>query len=85
MPAAAPIYGHELALVDILATGTSVVQFFEGPEWGDIEVRAPNVTFTDRLTVWNGDRRIELIHFGSPAHTTNDVVAYLPEEKLLRR
>ncbi len=83
LPTTVPIYGHELAREDILATGTSVVQFFEGPEWGDIIIRAPDVTFTDRLTVWAGERRIELIHFGTPAHTTNDVVAYLPDERIV--
>lgn len=82
VPDTAPIYAHELAREDILATGTSVVQFFEGPEWGDIRIRAPEVTFSDRLTVWNGDRKVELIHFGGPAHTTNDVVVYLPEERV---
>ncbi len=30
--------------------------------------------------MWSGERRIELIHFGRPAHTTNDIVAHLPDD-----
>lgn len=42
----------------------------------------PDVTFTDRLTVHVGGRRVELIHPGR-AHTRGDVVVYLPDAGVL--
>jgi cyclase len=51
-------------------------------EWGDIDIVPPSVTFPDRLTIYVGDLRVELIYVG-PAHTTNDIVAWIPEHRLL--
>jgi cyclase len=47
-----------------------------------VTVLPPNLTFPDRITLFFGNRKIELIHFG-PAHTAGDVVVYLPAEKLV--
>lgn len=44
--------------------------------------RPPNVTFADRMNLFLGDRRIELMHLGT-GHTVDDVLVYLPAEKLL--
>ncbi|MDV6014292.1 MBL fold metallo-hydrolase [Haloechinothrix sp. LS1_15] len=79
VPPETAIIGHELCREEVIATGTAVTAFFEGPEWGDITIRPPEVTLTEALTIHAGDTRIELRHFGTPAHTTNDVVAHLPE------
>jgi cyclase len=40
------------------------------------------VTFERELTLWCDTTRIDLLHFGTPAHTTNDVVAHLPEQRI---
>lgn len=82
VPVGTPIYGHERARAEVLATGTAITALFQGPDWGPIEVRAPDVTFTDRLTLHIDSRTVELIHLGTPAHTTNDVVAWLPDERV---
>ncbi len=42
----------------------------------------PNLTFTDSMTIWSGEREIRLLHLGN-ANTAGDVVLYLPREKLL--
>ena len=42
----------------------------------------PSVTFTDRLTIWSGEREIRLIHLGL-SNTAGDVIMYLPEEKVV--
>jgi glyoxylase-like metal-dependent hydrolase (beta-lactamase superfamily II) len=42
----------------------------------------PNVTMTDRLTLYRGDREIRLFYPGR-GHTGGDVVVYLPKEKVL--
>ena len=56
---------------------------FGAVEWGDLEIRPPAVVFDDRLDVFAGDRQIELHFIGTPAHTTGDVVAWLPDDGVL--
>ena len=56
---------------------------FTPVDWGNIPRALPTVCFERRLDLHAGDRRIELLHFGAPAHTTNDVVAWLPGERIL--
>jgi cyclase len=53
------------------------------PDWGPVAKRVPSITFEDRLTIHAGDRPIELRHPGHPAHTTGDVVAWLPDARVL--
>lgn len=53
------------------------------PDWGPVTRRLPDVTVHDRATVHLGDRRVELHHPGGPAHTTGDLVVWLPEERVL--
>jgi cyclase len=78
----ATIVGHERCREMMLAEGTGTQSSFAGVEWGNIEVAAPTVTFADRLDLWLDDLKVELIFVG-PAHTTNDVVAWIPDRKLL--
>jgi cyclase len=56
---------------------------FGAVDWGELEIRPPSVVFDHRLDVYAGDRRIELHHIGTPAHTTGDVVAWLPGDGVL--
>lgn len=83
VPAGTTIVGHERARLEQLVTGTAITAFFTGPDWGDITIRPPVLTFTDRATLWIDDMAVELRHFGTPAHTTNDVVAWIPEHGIL--
>lgn len=53
------------------------------PDWGAVVRRVPSVTFRRDLTVWTGDRRIDLLHPGHPAHSRSDAVAWLPAERVL--
>ncbi|GAA2639624.1 MBL fold metallo-hydrolase [Dactylosporangium fulvum] len=53
------------------------------PDWGGVTRRLPDVTVHDRLTVHVGRTRVELLHPGGPAHTTGDLVAWLPEQRVL--
>ena len=85
VPSAA-IVGHELCRQTVIDTGLQALHpLFPGVDWGDLELAPPTITFTDRLELYSGesgDLKIELIFMG-PAHTTNDIVAWLPERKLL--
>ena len=42
----------------------------------------PNVTFEDNLVYYIGGNRVEFRFIG-PAHTWGDLVAYLPQQKIL--
>ncbi|MDI5972630.1 MBL fold metallo-hydrolase [Streptomyces sp. SL13] len=61
----------------------AVLALFTGPSWGDIRPAAPGLTFRDTLTLWSGDRRVELRHPGRAAHTRGDVYAWLPDDRVL--
>jgi len=41
----------------------------------------PNLTFSENMNLYSGNKVIKLIHFG-PAHTSGDTVIYFPEEKV---
>ena len=87
------IIGHEFTY-EMLANGGSVgrtYEFFQ--DWiasvpGGSEGQRglvptpPNVTLADRMTLFRGDREIQLLFFGK-GHTGGDVVVYLPQEKIL--
>ncbi len=52
-------------------------------DWGDIELKPPFLTYTDRVSLWVDDLRCEVVHPGTPAHTTNDSYVWIPERKVL--
>jgi cyclase len=78
----ATIIAHELAAREMTETGLALTQIWPDVDWGDIRVTLPSLTFRERLTLVLGGRTVELIHVG-PAHTTNDVVVWLPESRVL--
>ena len=56
---------------------------FGAVDWGELTIRPPTVVLDERLDLYAGDRLIELHYIGTPAHTTGDVVAWLPAERVL--
>jgi cyclase len=79
----ASIIGHRECRREILRFGLPRTDgVFTPVEWGGLEIEAPSITFSDRLDLFVGDLRIELHHIG-PAHTTNDVVAWIPDGRVL--
>jgi cyclase len=78
----ATIIGHEKCREEVIAAGHGTTALFPGVEWGEIRVAPPEVTFEERMTLWADELRVELIYMG-PAHTTNDIVAWLPERRVL--
>lgn len=80
----ATIVAHERCREAMLATGIQRYEgIFDGPDWGGLELAPPTLTFSDTVTLWVGETRIELHYIGGPAHTTNDIVAWLPEQRVL--
>lgn len=84
----AAIIGHDRCREEMLAAGMHT-DAYEGifgdppPDWGDLELAPPMLTFSDHMHVHTGDMAVELNYIGGPAHTTNDVVAWLPEQRTL--
>jgi cyclase len=78
----AAIIAHEKCREEVIAGGTSAQRLFSMVDFGETPVTPPFVTFEDRLTVYVDDLRVELIFVG-PAHTTNDIVAWIPERNVL--
>ncbi len=76
------IIASERCRREVIASGHAASALFPMVDFGDCPVTPPNVTFEDRLSVYVDDLKIELIFVG-PAHTTNDIVAWVPERKLL--
>ncbi len=80
----ATVIGHQGCRDEIVRSGILRRDgLFEPVEWGDLTPAPPFVTFEQRLNVYVDDLLIELIHLTTPAHTTNDVVAWIPEVRVL--
>ncbi|UGY92997.1 MBL fold metallo-hydrolase [Streptomyces gobiensis] len=83
------VFGPEAAIVahagtreEMAATGLALTGLWPDVEWGSVQLALPTVTYEERMTLHLGERRAELIHVG-PAHTRNDTVVWLPEERVL--
>ena len=80
----ATIVAHENTRPALLAFGGAPPEGIWDPvEWGPIELAPPTLTFTDRVRVWSDDLPMEVSHVGGPAHTDNDSVIWLPEQRVL--
>jgi cyclase len=80
----ATIVAHERARAEVIAFGPArELPFWENPDWGHLPLEPPFLTFTDEIALHAGDTRITVKHVGTPAHTTNDVVAWFPEQSVL--
>ena len=86
LPREAVIIGHEAMraglLADPIIDGCPPV-WSPLPEWGAVTRRVPSIAVRDTVTVFNGTRRIDLHHPGYAAHTTGDLIAWLPDERVL--
>ncbi|HEY2813154.1 MAG TPA: MBL fold metallo-hydrolase [Acidimicrobiales bacterium] len=78
----ATIIGHDFCRDEMIASGHIATGLFPGVDWGRLEVAPPFVCFDDHLNLYVDDRKVEL-QFVGPAHTTNDVIAWLPQQRVL--
>ncbi len=58
-------------------------KFFGEESLFGFNLTPPTLTFTDKLTLWSGGRKLDLIFAGGPAHTDGDIFVYLAAEKIL--
>jgi cyclase len=83
LPAETVIIGHEKCRESVLGAGLEATKVITAPDYGNLVLRPPEVTFPDRMTLHLEGFALELLHVGGPAHTTNDVLVWLPEQKVL--
>jgi cyclase len=80
----ATVVGHPKCREEILSTQLPPpTGIWQAPDWGDLKPNPPFLTFDDHVTLWVDDLRVELHYIGLPAHTTNDIVAWMPERSTL--
>jgi len=83
LPAETVVIGHEKCREEALAAGLEATRVIVEPDYGELTLRPPEVTFDRELTLHLSDVTVELLHIGQPAHTTNDVLVWLPERRVL--
>ncbi|MFE1559861.1 MBL fold metallo-hydrolase [Streptomyces sp. NPDC058734] len=78
----AVIVGHDNARAEQLAAGHQLELIWPATDFGAIEITAPDLTYSDRLTLHVGDTEVRVIHPGV-AHTTGDSVVWLPRQRVV--
>jgi cyclase len=82
--AGATIVAHERCREEVLAFGGPVnTGIFTDVEWGNLPVAPPFLTYDTGVTVWSGDLRCDVRYVGTPAHTTNDSIIWIPGRSVL--
>jgi cyclase len=80
----ATIVGHTRCREEVLAAGPPANRgIWDDVDWGDLEVAPPFLTYEDAITLWAGGLRCEVRHVGTPAHTTNDSILFIPDRSVL--
>jgi cyclase len=67
--------------LDIIAHANSLKHIEKANEGGKEKIPLPNETFSDRMSMYSGKLRIDLIYFG-PGHTDGDIVILVPEDQV---
>ena len=81
---AAAIIGQERTRAEAIAFGPPRdLPAWDGPDWGELSLDPPFITFTEGLTLHAGDVRAEVRAVGTPAHTTNDSLVWLADRSVL--
>ena len=80
----ATIVGHEKCRTAILNTPMPPPPgIWTEVDWGPLEPAPPFLTYTDGVTLWSGDLRCEVRYVGTPAHTTNDSIVWIPDRSVV--
>ncbi|MFD7612125.1 MBL fold metallo-hydrolase [Streptomyces sp. NPDC059828] len=74
----ATVVGHEACRSEVVAAGHQLHLIWPGTDFGDIAITAPEVTYSERLTLYAAGTEVRLIHPGV-AHTVGDTIVHLPE------
>ncbi|MFE2146854.1 MBL fold metallo-hydrolase [Streptomyces sp. NPDC059456] len=76
------ILGHDNARTEQLAAGHQLELIWPATDFGSIEITAPDLTYSDRMTFHLGETEVRVIHPGV-AHTTGDSIVFLPRQRIV--
>ncbi|GAA3385382.1 MBL fold metallo-hydrolase [Cryptosporangium minutisporangium] len=79
----AAIVAHEATRDEVLRGLPPVQAVWEPFDMGTLPTAAPFLTYREGVTLWVDDLRCEVRHVGTPAHTTNDSIVWVPERSVL--
>ena len=78
--AGATIVAHERCRQEMLDYGPpGRTPFWTEVDWGGIELEPPFLTYESAVRVYVDDLACEVRHVGTPAHTTNDSIVWIPD------
>ncbi|MFW6689498.1 MBL fold metallo-hydrolase [Streptomyces sp. MAR4 CNX-425] len=78
----ATVVGHAACRQQVLASGRHLELVWPEVEYGDVRLTAPDMTYTESMTLTAGGTEVRLLHPG-PAHTVGDTVVWLPEQRIV--
>jgi cyclase len=82
--AGAAIVAHERCRAEVLALAPPAnTGIFTDVDWGDLRLTPPFLTYDTGVTLWSGDLRCDVRYVGTPAHTTNDSIIWIPSRSVL--
>jgi cyclase len=82
--AGATIVAHERCREQVRAFGPPAnTGIWTDVEWGNLTVAPPFLTYESGVTLWSGDLRCDVWYVGTPAHTTNDSIIWIPSRSVL--
>lgn len=76
------VVAHERTRTAMAEAGLHLTTLWPEVCWGDISLELPDLTYSERMTLHVGDTPVELLYPG-PAHTTDDSLVWLPEQRVL--
>ncbi len=80
----ATIVAHESCRNEVIAAGQpSYEGVWSTIPWGELSLAPPFLTYRERVTVWVDELRCEVVYVGTPAHTTNDSIVWIPDRSIL--
>jgi cyclase len=82
VPGTTRVVGHDLCREQALVAGLEATRVITQPDYGDLQLRPPDTTFATSMTLHLDDLPVELHHVG-PAHTGNDVIAWIPDRRVV--
>lgn len=80
--APATVVGHAACRQQVLAAGRHLELVWPEVEYGDVRLTAPDMTYTESMTLTTGGTEVRMLHPG-PAHTVGDTVVWLPEQRVV--
>lgn len=78
----AMVVANEKTRAEVIQSGHGLRQLWPDVDWGDLPLVPPNLTFSESLTMYVADLRVELLNIG-PAHTASDTVVWVPDRSVL--